>query len=197
MLLFLIWILLDLFSYVFLYLLSKFPPTPSTHQTKKEDSGTGVFQVFCEISKNTFFTEYLLATASETPPPDYSSLLSMTTFKTRPRHIKNSLSVYLFLDSEPQLGKSKESNNQGMKLQVKRAFKSYSFLLIKIQTDSAWNWPQLQILVCSNCLNPLLQNQCPLILLPPFSNPRTNIFSFNTHPSPWGLTSRKHPLIFL
>ena len=29
--------------------------------------------------------------------------------------------------SEPYLGKSEESNNQGIKVQVKRAFKSYSF----------------------------------------------------------------------
>ena len=32
-----------------------------------------------------------------------------------PRHIGNSVSVYLFLESEPLLGKSEEFNNQGMK----------------------------------------------------------------------------------
>ena len=42
-------------------------------------------------------------------------------------YINNSLSVYLFLDTKSQLGKSKEFNNQGMKVQVKKAFKSYSF----------------------------------------------------------------------
>ena len=31
-------------------------------------------------------------------------------------------SVYLFLNSEPHLDKSKESNSQGIKVQVKRAF---------------------------------------------------------------------------
>ena len=31
----------------------------------KRDSGTGVF-LFCEISRNTFFTEHIWATASET-----------------------------------------------------------------------------------------------------------------------------------
>ena len=32
-----------------------------------------------------------------------------------PRHFDNSLSVYLFLEFEPQLGKSEKFNNQGMK----------------------------------------------------------------------------------
>lgn len=41
-----------------------------------------------------------------------------------PRHIKNKLNVYFFLYSEPQLHKSKELNNQGIKIQVKRSFKS-------------------------------------------------------------------------
>ena len=43
------------------------------------------------------------------------------------RHINNILKVYLFLDSEPQLGKSKELNNQGMIAEAKRVFKSHSF----------------------------------------------------------------------
>ena len=30
----------------------------------KKDAGTGVFFEFCEISKNTFFTEHLLVAAS-------------------------------------------------------------------------------------------------------------------------------------
>ena len=53
------------------------------------------------------------------------------------RHINNIPSIYLFLDSEQQLGKSKEFNNQGMKVQVKRAFKRYSFLSQKKETGSA------------------------------------------------------------
>ena len=47
------------------------------------------------------------------------------------RHINNSLSGYLFRNSKLQLGKSKEFNNQGMNIQVKRAFKSYSLFVIK------------------------------------------------------------------
>ena len=42
------------------------------------------------------------------------------------RHIDNNLSVYLFLEFEQQLGKSKEFNNQGMN--ENRAFRSYFFL---------------------------------------------------------------------
>ena len=38
------------------------------------------------------------------------------------RHIYNNFNLYLFLDSEPWLGKSQELNNHGMKAQVKRAF---------------------------------------------------------------------------
>ena len=55
------------------------------------------------------------------------------------RKIRNSLSVYFFLNSEPQLGKSKEFNNQGLK--VNRNFKCYILFLPsknnKKQTSSA------------------------------------------------------------
>ena len=44
------------------------------------------------------------------------------------RLISNYICVYLFLNSEPQLGKSKEFNNQGMKVQVNKDFKTYYFL---------------------------------------------------------------------
>ena len=37
------------------------------------------------------------------------------------RHFDNSLSVYLFLEFEPELGKSEKFNNQGMK--EKKAFR--------------------------------------------------------------------------
>ena len=43
------------------------------------------------------------------------------------RHMNSSLNVYLFLVSGLQLGKSKKFNNQEMKVQVKRALKSYFF----------------------------------------------------------------------
>ena len=43
----------------------------------------------------------------------------------------NSLSMYLFLDSEPWLGKSKELNNQGMKIHSKELYKSFFFVTQK------------------------------------------------------------------
>ena len=65
---------------------------------------------------------------------------------TTSRSINNSLRVYHFLDSEPELGKLKEFNSQKVKVPVNRAFKSYSFLpskkSIKKQRSSAWNFLQ-------------------------------------------------------
>ena len=46
-------------------------------------------------------------------------------------HTNNSLNLYLFLNSELLLGTSKEFNNQGMKIQFKRAFKNYKCLSSK------------------------------------------------------------------
>ena len=43
-------------------------------------------------------------------------------FPERSRHMNNSLGVYLFLNSELKLGKSKIFNTQRMKVQVKRVF---------------------------------------------------------------------------
>lgn len=42
-----------------------------------------------------------------------------------PKNISSSLGMYL--NSEPKLSKSKEFNNQGIKVQVKRTFKGFSF----------------------------------------------------------------------
>ena len=82
--------------------------------------------------------------------------------------------VYRWIcDSEPYLRWSKESNNQAVKVQFKRTFKSYSFLLQKKQTDSAWNFSECQVLVWSRCFKPQFQNQCPLILLSPLSTFRS------------------------
>ena len=63
-----------------------------------------------------------------------------------PRH---QLSVYLFFDSKPYLGRSKKSTNQGRELQVKRTF------FKKNQPGSAWNFPEPLVLVCSRCFNSL------------------------------------------
>ena len=56
---------------------------------------------------------HCISRKSENPPPSAF------------RHINNSFNVYLFFDSKLQPGKSKEFNNEVMKLRVKWAFKSY------------------------------------------------------------------------
>ena len=58
------------------------------------------------------------------------------------RLISNSLIVYRFVDSEPQLDKSNEFNNQGMKGQVKRAFNSYFLCYKKTLKNSRPLHPQ-------------------------------------------------------
>ena len=50
---------------------------------------------------------------------------SKTPSHTHPTYISNSISLYLFLNSELQLEKSEAFNNQVMKTEVKRAFKNY------------------------------------------------------------------------
>ena len=109
----------------------------------------------CEIFKNTFFTEHLWATTSGLVKPCLNSdlyLISKSsgtalleaivsykplpilshrkTEKLFPQHFQinqqqKSLNVYLFLDFELQLRKSKEFNNNQMKVLVKRALKSF------------------------------------------------------------------------
>ena len=79
--------------------------------------------------------------------------------------------VYIFCDSEPYLVKSKEYNNQGIKVQVKRIFKAIPFFLFVKKRQ-----PLLDIFLNPECYcaagasthqPPPFQNQCPLILLPP------------------------------
>ena len=109
----------------------------------------------CEIFKNTFFTEHLRATSSGLVKPCLNSdlyLISKSsgtalletivsykplpilshrkTEKLLPQHFQinqqqKSLNVYLFLDFELQLRKSKEFNNNQIKVLFKRALKSF------------------------------------------------------------------------
>ena len=62
------------------------------------------------------------------PTPSPPGLKTLSKFPPL-RNIKDNLSVYLFLDSEPRLGKSKEFNNQRVK--VNKAFKSYSIFFAR------------------------------------------------------------------
>ena len=60
----------------------------------------------------------------------------------------NSLSMYLSLDSEQQLGKLNGLNNQAMKVLVNKAFKIYYL------TSSAWNFLQHPIQVHRSATTP-------------------------------------------
>ena len=108
---------------------------------------------FCEIFKNTFFTEHIWPTTFGLVKPclnsdlyfisktsatalletivSYKPLpsLSQENRKTFPQHFwihqHNSLNVYLFLNFEPQLRKSKEFNDKRMKVQVREALKNF------------------------------------------------------------------------
>ena len=84
-------------------------------------------------------------------------------------HISINLSMYLFPDSESWLGKSKEFNNQRMK--VKRAFKNYSFSVTKKNNRKTDRFcmkisssPNASV---QSCLNFTFQNQA-LICFPVF-----------------------------
>ena len=99
---------------------------------------------------------------SHLPPPKQNK------FENSPssRHINNSLNVYLFLDSEPQRGKSEEFNNQGTK--EVELLEAIPFLSSKKQKKS----DRLCVNFFSNlntsvqrCLSSLVQR--PLLLLPP------------------------------
>lgn len=79
------------------------------------------------ISTSFLFASFLLF--QPIPPPSY---------------INNSLSVYHFHESEPSLGKSKESNHQGINVQEKLVFLPPKKTRIKM-TRSASYFPELPI----------------------------------------------------
>lgn len=68
------------------------------------------------------------------------------------------------------VGKSKESFNEGMKVEYKRSFRSYTFLspekTIRKQTGSAGNFTQPLLLACFRCLNLQFNNQTPPSAVP-------------------------------
>ena len=77
------------------------------------------------------FPQANLSSGTLSPPPMQNIFHNSTpTLFTASRRINNSLSLYIFLYSEPQLSKSKEFNNRGLKVQVNRAFKSYSAIIL-------------------------------------------------------------------
>ena len=97
-----------------------------------------------------------------------------------------------------------------MKLQVKRAFKSYFFCNQKSNKKAGqlcMKFSSASNISVQRCLYLLFQIQCPIFCCPLFSknylNPQARInkmikkYSVDYHRSPSQLTSRIHPLIFL
>ena len=124
-----------------------------------------------------------------------------------PWYINNSLSVYLFHDSEPSLGKSKESNHQGINVQKKLVFLPLKKIRKKM-TRSASYFPNSQYTSVQQVLQHPISKSKPLYSVATFSNRISqplsqdkkvaNKHSVNCNPSPSGMTSpRIHPLIFL
>ena len=109
------------------------------------------------------------------------------------RHINNSLSVYVFLNSE--------LNNGGMKVQVKRTSKSY-FLSPKKKKNkkveglasSAWNFLKLPVQVCRSAYIPFFKINalifCCSIFFEECLNPQIGIktmineYNVDYHPIP-------------
>ena len=118
--------------------------------------------------------------------------------------------MYFFIDFELQLGNSKEFNNERMKVQVKRTFKSY-FLCHQKSNKKADRLCVTFTLTSSTsvqrCLYPPFQNQSPIFCFPLFSenylyhqgriNKMVKKHTVNYHPSPSQLISRIHLLVFL
>ena len=124
-----------------------------------------------------------------------------------PWYINNSLSVYLFHDSEPSLGKSKESNHQGINVQKKLDFLPLKKTRKKM-TRSASYFPNSQYTSVQQVLQQPISKSKPLYSVATFSNRISqplaqdkkvaNKHSVNCNPSPSGMISpRIHPLIFL
>ena len=77
-------------------------------------------------------------------------------------HILKTLSGYPFFNAELKLGKSNKSNNPGMEVQFKRAFKTVIFCHQKKEYKSRHptkNFIQPLIQVCNSYVNPLFQTQ--------------------------------------
>ena len=82
----------------------------------------------------------------------------------------NSFRVYCFLNTKPQLSKSKEFNTKEMQVLLKRDFISYFFFSHQKNNKKA-SEPCVKFRPTTNnslqrCLNPLSQNKLPLFLLP-------------------------------
>ena len=103
------------------YIVSKKQPVGSAHEVLVESSKTFFDEAHFIVNLHSFLGP--LALPQHTFPPSEPFVPPSPQGEQLPkhlssRHIRNSLSVYLFLNSQPQLGKSKEFNNQGLKIEI-------------------------------------------------------------------------------
>ena len=120
--------------------------------------------------------------------------------------LDTSLRVHLFFDSELYLCRSKESNNQGIKVQVKGTFKSYSFLsqkknkkVDKLYLNFSWT-PSINVQRMPQ--PPISKSIWSYSVVLSFSNSRSISTKWQTnfvtyYLSPLGLLSMIHLLISL
>ena len=121
------------------------------------------------------------------------------TFSSASRHISNSLNVYLFRNSDLNYGE--------MKVQVKRAFKSFFFLPKKTQTGLACNFLHFPIQVWRGVYIPNFKISAPIFCCSNFFEECHNLqvkinkmvseHTVDYHPIPSELISRIHLLIYL
>ena len=98
-------------------------------------------------------TGYLLPKAEQLP-------------KLPPSPHRSSPYMYLFFDSQPYLGKLKEFNNKGIKKYKQYRFQNLLFFVTEKKEERlCMKFSSTQIQVCYRFLNPLFQNQYPLIPL--------------------------------
>ena len=90
--------------------------------------------MLCDIVRShSFLVHYIPIGANSSPKQVICFQAEQLPNNPPSRHIKSSRSLYFFLDFELQQGKSKEFINLGMKVQVRRSFKSFLYLSPKKQ----------------------------------------------------------------
>ena len=124
--------------------------------------------------------------------------LCRITSKIPSRRINKRYSVYLFFDSELQLGKSKESINQRIKLRVTKDFKSFPFWSTKKKqpkSRQALNEIFFNLQQCAAGASlPYFKINARFILLALFSK---NISTLRSGSTKWQMNIASIPTLFL
>ena len=115
--------------------------------------------IYCSSNQN-HYDEMVSAYPHSPPAKSFASFLGRITSKnpplqTNPRKTE-SLSAYLFLDSEPKLGKPKESNNPRTGVQVERGLKVFLFSHQKKQYKNRHTLQEVPFNPYYTCLSAIL-----------------------------------------